>query len=62
MNNSKLWGEIVYDRKEDGASVHSDFHNMMPRDYIHQLLDEWLDKSNGTGVFYIGNLSVFDNE
>lgn len=23
------------------------------REYLHQVLDEWLDKSGGTGVFYI---------
>jgi len=25
------------------------------RDMLHRCLDEWLDKSNGTGAFYIKN-------
>jgi hypothetical protein len=27
--------------------------NFTYREYLHQLLDEWLDKSKGTGCFYI---------
>jgi len=25
------------------------------REFLHANLDEWLDKSNGTGLFYIGD-------
>lgn len=25
------------------------------RQLLHACLDEWLDKSNGTGIFYIGD-------
>lgn len=43
-------------------SVHSDacpkdcdFNNLTKdhKQYLHDLLDEWLNESNGTGIFYI---------
>jgi hypothetical protein len=49
-------GEIEY------ADVHSDIcppdHDFDKidkdyREFLHECLDEWLDKSNGTGQFYI---------
>ena len=58
----KVHGEIEYTRGEDGVSVHSDvcppdcdFDNINAeyRKFLHDALDEWLDKSNGTGGFYI---------
>ena len=54
-------GEIEYVR-EDGTKVHSDIcpHscgfvniNSKHRKFLHDSLDEWLDKSRGTGCFYI---------
>lgn len=60
----KVHGEIVYKHEEDGATVHSD---ICPQDcemdnmteehikFLHDVLDEWLRKSKGTGFFYIGN-------
>jgi hypothetical protein len=57
----KIHSEIMY-TKEDGVSIHSDtcpkgcdFNNINKeyRKYAHALLDEWLDKSGGTGIFYI---------
>lgn len=50
----KVWGEIVYEL-DTTVVVHSDFHSHQPREYLHKMLDEWLDRSNGTGAFYIGN-------
>lgn len=54
--------EIEYDREND-IGVHSDIcppncdsknlTNNEYREYLHLCLDEWLDKSNGTGGFYI---------
>lgn len=53
--------EIEYVR-ENGENVHSDicppeckFSNITKeyREFLHTCLDEWLDKSNGTGIFYI---------
>lgn len=26
------------------------------REVLHMALDEWLDKSNGSGCFYVGNV------
>lgn len=59
-------GEIQYER-EDGL-VHSDicFNCCNPsnsdraltedyRKFVHECLDEWLNKSNGTGFFYLAN-------
>lgn len=58
----KVHSEILYVREEDGALVHSDtcppecdFNNLNDdhKKYLHDLLDEWLNKSNGTGIFYV---------
>ena len=35
------------DRVEDCGDTH--------RKFLHRVLDEWLDKSNGTGFFHVGN-------
>lgn len=68
---SKVHAEISYYDDYLGG-VHSDIcppeHdfnkiNSEYREFLHQCLDEWLNKSNGTGVFYIGNpkgLSDYD--
>lgn len=58
----KVHSEIYYTR-EAGVNVHSDqcgaigcnFENIDDefRKYLHDSLDEWLNKSNGTGIFYI---------
>jgi hypothetical protein len=52
-------GEITY------SDVHSDIcigHDMPTfkvdaetRDFLHANLDEWLDRSNGSGIFWIGD-------
>ena len=57
--------EIMYNDKERGGmSIHSDicpdnceFDNLDEehREFLHRCLDEWIDKSGGTGVFYIGD-------
>ena len=59
--SKKVHSEILY-RPKTGINIHSDtcpkncdFDNIDKdyRKYVHDLLDEWLDKSNGTGIFYI---------
>lgn len=60
-------GEILYDTPEGG--VHSDIchHNDdQPigdgyRKYLHDSLDEWLNKSNGTGAFWVGDPDYFNS-
>jgi hypothetical protein len=45
--------------KEDGSSVHSDLCYDKDeltdehRKVLHEALDEWLDKANGTGIFRV---------
>lgn len=57
----KVHAEIQY-RNEEGGLVHSDIcppycSNDMSdaeyRQFLHECLDEWLNKSHGTGYFYI---------
>ena len=61
---------------EDGTNVHSDIcppscssinlSDPEYRKYLHDCLDEWLNKSNGTGGFYIKeekhNFQVYNGE
>lgn len=66
----KFCGEIAYERKDVGG-VHSDIcWNCNPkaddqtisdnhRKFLHNCLDEWLDNSNGTGGFWIGDPDYF---
>ena len=66
----KFHGEIQYDG-EDSSGVHSDIcWNCDPatddkpitedyRQFLHDCLDEWLNKSNGTGGFWIGDPEYF---
>jgi hypothetical protein len=58
----KVHGEIQYGSGNN--SIHSDICppgcesdniDQEYRDFLHTCLDEWLDKSNGTGMFYIKN-------
>jgi hypothetical protein len=52
-----ICAEIMYDG--ENGSVHSDICMIQDgpayREFLHANLDEWLDKSNGTGLFYIGD-------
>lgn len=58
----KVHSEIEYERA-GSIRIHSDtcpkdclFENVTDKEwrkFIHTVLDEWLDKSNGTGIFYI---------
>lgn len=57
----KVHAEIEY-RRKDETWVHSDIcppscdlNNLDDeyRQYLHDNLDEWLNKSGGTGIFYI---------
>ena len=66
----KFCGEISYEQQDVGG-VHSDIcWNCNPntehkeitqshRDLLHACLDEWLNKSNGTGGFWIGDPEYF---
>ena len=53
--------EVEYTDSEKG-SIHSDldcdmeiFKTQKYKELVHKYLDEWLNKSNGTGGFYIRN-------
>ena len=57
----EIQAEIEY-IKENGINIHSDiepkgcmFENIDAehRKFLHKVLDEWLDKSGGSGIFYI---------
>lgn len=46
-------GEVQYETPD--GMVHSDL-NPQDRENLHAQLDEWLDCSNDTGFFYVGNI------
>jgi hypothetical protein len=54
-------GEIIYDTNKGG--VHSDFTSETItdefRELLHACLDEWLNKSDNTGAFWIGDPDYF---
>jgi hypothetical protein len=68
----KFCGEIAYDTND--GNVHSDIcfncnpksdHIEITENYralVHQCLDEWLNNSNGTGAFWLGNPDYFKEE
>lgn len=68
----RFCGEITYEQNEMG-SVHSDIcwrcnldkeEATISEEYrkiLHDCLDEWLDKSNGTGAFWVGDYTYFWN-
>lgn len=58
-------GEIIY-TNENGHGVHSDIckHNTAEvteeyRTLLHGCLDEWLNKANGEGAFWVGDPEYF---
>lgn len=62
-------GEIQYDAP-DGSGIHSDIcwncrgEDNKPlteehRAFLHAALDEWLNKSKGTGGFWVGDPEYF---
>lgn len=68
----KFCAEIIYEDTEKG-NVQSDIcWNCSPRtedkaiteeyrQLLHDCLDEWLNKSNGTGAFWVGDPLYFSN-
>jgi hypothetical protein len=70
----KFCGEIAYDREngavhsdicfnnshlhDEEASV-GEQPNKQMREFLHNCLDEWLERSNGTGAFWVGDPSYF---
>jgi|APGre2960657444_1045066.scaffolds.fasta_scaffold215516_2 hypothetical protein len=69
----KFCGEIAYDNDKN-ESVHSDicYRCNFPEDngepvsdtqrkYLHDSLDEWLNKGKGTGIFWLGDSRYFDD-
>lgn len=70
-----ICGEIQYKIDGTGENVHSDvcleyedFYVSVDRvdndgetyrKFLHQVLDEWLDRSGGTGHFAIGDFNEF---
>lgn len=64
---NEFCGEIQYETAE--GNVHSDLckHNDegVSEDYralLHACLDEWLNKSGGTGAFWVGDPKYFDED
>jgi len=58
--SNHICSEIQY------GHVHSDLcgvdlHDQDWRNLLHQALDEWLDKSNGDGCFYVGDVASYAN-
>ena len=56
---TRIISEVEY-TNENGDSVHSDLDfdfdlKEQMRPVLHECLDEWLDKSNGSGGFYLRN-------
>ena len=54
--------EIMYEGSEglvhsDVCMIHDRPYSVLPsyRDFLHKCLDEWLDNSKGTGMFWIGD-------
>lgn len=57
-------GEIIYFSVP--GNVHSDICKHFEgeitnnyRNFLHNCLDEWLNKSNGTGAFWVGDPEYF---
>lgn len=50
--NEHVMSEVQY--LTDEGWCHSDLPGN-DREHLHACLDEWLDMSNGTGFFYIGD-------
>ncbi len=65
----KFHGEIQYET--NNGNVHSDIcfncnpdtedkaYSVEHRKFLHACLDEWLNQSNGTGAFWIGDPQYF---
>lgn len=57
-DSEHVCAEIMYTDKR--GSIHSDvcgrMHDTEWHELLHNCLDEWLRNSNGTGVFYVGNV------
>jgi len=62
VTNLDVCAEIMYETEE--GMIHSDLcmiHNgeyvvnQGYREFIHKCLDEWLDESRGSGMFWIGD-------
>ena len=59
-------GEIAYESNEGPVhsdigwrSAYSDELDDEFRQFLHECLDEWLNKSNGTGAFWVGDSEYF---
>lgn len=66
LNDQHLVAEVQYDTPV--GMVHSDICNCAVttgamtieewRSILHASLDEWLDKGDGSGIFYVGDTDV----
>lgn len=59
MSKNHICSEIQYETND--GMIHSDLCGSDPsnqewREFLHDCLNEWLDNSNGTGCFYVGNV------
>lgn len=59
-----ICAEIIYETT--GGPVHSDICGTLDdpswRKFLHDNLDEWLNRSDGTGVFYVGEPGLWTRE
>lgn len=55
-----VMAEVQYDPDGEG-NIHSD---LPPddRDLLHAALDEWLNRSNGSGFFFVGDVEALRAE
>lgn len=64
-HENHICGEVEY-HKDTGGFAHSDICfdpatlDKDGRKYLHDVLDEWLDKGAGTGYFALGLEEVLD--
>jgi hypothetical protein len=64
---NEFFGEIAYIQDvRNKESVHSDIYSEGGSDltdefkkFLHDCLDEWINKSNGTGIFWVGDPDYF---
>lgn len=62
MSHMDVCGEIEYETADGGVHsdiciVHNGDYRVAPetRQFLHACLDEWLDNSRGTGMFWVGD-------
>lgn len=54
--NGNVHSDLCMENKSEDFSANVDQGGISWRDMLHDNLDEWLDKSNGTGWFVVGSI------